>query len=59
MAYAQVHATLALVEQQRIHNLIALSVPQDVPGGGDARISSYGHGGVLLTEIRDALGIRE
>lgn len=53
------HATLALVEQQRIANLIALSVKQPIRGGGQVWISSYGHDGVLRPDISEALGLRE
>lgn len=59
---AQVHATLALVEQQRIANLIALS--QVVAGNGTARPFNYhvmiptGEYGVGLNpDIAQALGI--
>lgn len=55
---AQVHATLALVEQQRIANLIALhrhEVEYDLNGG---RSLLYKNGTEeLRPEIREALGI--
>lgn len=56
---AQVYATLALVEQQRIANLIALSVPQEYAGAGQGqiRIPSYGPDGALRDDIREALGL--
>lgn len=57
MREAQVHATLALVEQQRIANLIALSVPQEISHGAEARIPSYEPGGNLREDIRKALGL--
>lgn len=49
---AQVHATLALVEQQRIANLIALWV-NDAADISDARFDS------VSDEIHEALGLRE
>lgn len=64
VAVAQVHATLALVEQQRIANLIALSEPRELPGGGevsyniwqfkeeDGQIKAWG----LLPDVAAALG---
>ena len=39
VAVAQVHATLALVEQQRIANLIALAKPMKVISEGDMEVS--------------------
>lgn len=55
---AQVHATLALVEQQRIANLIALSVWQDFgPDGANIRIPSYTEEGVLREDIAEGLGL--
>lgn len=55
---AQAHATLALVEQQRIANLIALGRQQKF-GRDGARISipSYGEDGMLRPDIAAALGI--
>lgn len=62
IAVAQVHATLALVEQQRIANLVALGqfriVPEDWPAKRvlyykPVRTSSDGP----EAEIREALGI--
>jgi hypothetical protein len=53
---AQVHATLALVEQQRIANIIALSVPQQtVPAS--VRIPSWDEKLQLRPEIAEALGL--
>ena len=40
-AEAQVHAQLAMVEQARIANLIALSTPQELIGGGEASVPSW------------------
>lgn len=55
---AQVHATLALVEQQRIANLIALSAWQEFgPNDGKIRIPSYTQDGTLRDDIREALGL--
>ena len=56
---AQVHATLALVEQQRIANLIALwqgspVLGEYVPEGVDAVLTRKGS---LNPEMADALGI--
>ncbi|WDH77881.1 hypothetical protein PTQ19_10145 [Microbacterium esteraromaticum] len=45
---AQVHATLALVEQQRIANLIALSEHQTPPRH---------HPGALREDVREGLGL--
>ncbi|MBL3699266.1 hypothetical protein [Leucobacter luti] len=65
-AEAQVHATLALVEQQRIANLIALAQPVQLPGGGEARYDiyevEYGNVGDVMScalrpEVREALGL--
>jgi hypothetical protein len=59
LAQAQVHATLALVEQQRVANLIALdrtleqyTVPADDETGMDSYSSTR-----LRTDIREALGL--
>ena len=38
---ARLEAQLALVEQQRIANLIALSTPQELIGGGEASVPSW------------------
>lgn len=55
---AQVHATLALVEQQRIANLISLSAWQELgPNDGKIRIPSYTPDGTLRDDIREALGL--
>lgn len=60
MAEAQVHATLALVEQQRIANLIALAVPQEVgPDGVHIRVPSYDEDGAFRFGIADALRIEQ
>lgn len=65
-AEAQAEATLALVEQQRIANLIALATGVDVISGhGIARMASneaHRHlvsdpNGEFLPEIREALGM--
>ena len=62
---AQVHATLALVEQQRIANLIALGAQYEPdvciicdsePCVWDEHQSGYG-GAELLPEIKEALGL--
>jgi hypothetical protein len=70
IAQAQVHATLALVEQQRVANLIALSnVRLEMPGGGTATfIHAFDFDWVMVgdvnapnftlkPEIANALGI--
>lgn len=55
---AQVHATLALVEQQRIANLIALSAWQEHgPNDGQIRIPSFKPDGTLRDDIREGLGL--
>lgn len=59
---AQVHATLALVEQQRIANLIALSREEGVngiaPDASDALWEKRaGSGYSLRPEIREGLGL--
>lgn len=52
---AQVHATLALVEQQRATNLIALFRLEDQDAGDFSSAGfSYPH---ALVEIREALGL--
>lgn len=53
---AQVHATLALVEQKRIANIIALSVPQDA-GTADIRLPSWDEKLQMRPDIREALGL--
>lgn len=56
LSEAQIHATLALVEQQRIANLIALhrhEVKYDI--GSWSRL--YNEGEELRPEIKEALGI--
>ncbi|UXO93873.1 hypothetical protein Pan2_54 [Pseudanabaena phage Pan2] len=69
LALAQVHATLALVEQQRIGNLIALSNSGLGPlmqAGDLALLASVPHSEwpntnieVLRPEIRQALGLND
>lgn len=66
-AEAQVHATLAVAEQLRIANLIALATPQPGIGtGGEVSLPSWmpEAGGKiaymrLRPEIADALGMEE
>ena len=53
LAVAQGHATLALVEQQRIANLIELSGP----GGDHVAFKGIYTGGKFRPEIAQALGI--
>lgn len=67
LAVAQVHATLALVEAQReaneqtrIANIIALSVPQGIPGqDGEVTvcIPSFDEGFELRDDIKTGLGL--
>lgn len=58
LGIAQVHATLALVEQQRIANVIALASlrigPNDTPALRHLAIEPHG-----LDGVRPAAGIRE
>jgi hypothetical protein len=54
---SQVHATLALVEQQRIANTIALGSPQTLIGGGEASVPSWDAQYQLRPEIAEALGL--
>lgn len=68
---AQAYATLALVEaqqkaneiaeraveQQRIANVIALSAPQKLIGGGEAAVPSWDAQYQLRPEIAEALGL--
>lgn len=55
LAWAQVHATLALVEQQRIANLVAIyGATAEVEDGYKSVGVDYGH---LSAEIREALGL--
>lgn len=57
---ALTHATLALVEQQRIANLIALREPLDLPNGGtvwNLAIYSDVTPGALDPDISAALGL--
>ena len=61
VAVAQVHATLALVEQQRIANLIALGRTGRVAPGTifNEQLSSFDFDSpqTLRPEIREALGL--
>ncbi|MDD7930102.1 hypothetical protein [Microbacterium thalli] len=59
LAEAQVHATLALVEQQRIANLIALgSKKPDLADGATIRLPLFDpRMGTLLDEVRVGLGL--
>ena len=69
VAVAQVHATLALVEQQRIANLIALAPPMRILGEGDTEVSvpvfvvTASDGALRRVELKPdiaaALGIKE
>ncbi|WP_323985920.1 hypothetical protein [Microbacterium plantarum] len=59
-AVGQVQATLALVEQQRIANIIALSSPQEALDGAECRIPSFVRSGSvpdLRDDIREGLGL--
>lgn len=59
IAVAQVAATLALVEQQRIANLIALDMQQEqylVPEDGETGEESY-WSTRLRADVREALGL--
>lgn len=58
IALAQVHATLALVEQQRIANRIALAQPISLPSG--SKVWHLLHDpvtGALGEDIREGLGL--
>ena len=55
LAMAQVHATLALVEQQRIANLIALGYKYY----GSQEDTEGAYANLLKLEIRIALGLEE
>lgn len=67
VAVAQVHATLAVAEQLRVANLIALATPQSGIGtGGEVSLPSWipaTDGKIaymrLRPEIADALGMEE
>lgn len=67
VAVAQVHATLAVAEQLRVANLIALATPQPGIGtGGEVSLPSWipaTDGKIaymrLRPEIADALGLEE
>jgi len=52
-AIAQVHATLALVEQQRISNLIALDRHTELTGSPE----DWQRERVLRADVREALGL--
>lgn len=55
---AVAHATLALVEQQRITNLIELSHPRRLPNGGEASYMLYDPETFRLREdVREGLGL--
>lgn len=56
---AQVHATLALVEQQRIANIIALGARKhDLTDGGTIRLWLFDpRTGTLRDEVREGLGL--
>jgi hypothetical protein len=55
---AQVHATLALVEQHRIANLIELSTPRRLPDGSQASYMLYDPETFKLRDdVRDGLGL--
>lgn len=57
IAEAQVHATLALVEQQRVANLIALAQVTIVPGDMPVMRGIIWEGERLRSDIREALGL--
>ncbi len=57
IAVGQVHATLALVEQQRIANLIALGQYTIVPGEMPIYRGVIFEGENVKPEIREALGL--
>lgn len=54
---AQVHGTLALVEQQRIANLVALAQLTIVPGDMPIFRGVVWEGERLRADIREALGV--
>lgn len=55
---ALTHATLALVDQQKAANLIALGRPYVLPGGGTARIATWHpQTAQLHPDIAAALGL--
>lgn len=55
---ALIHATLALVEQQRIGNLIAyVAQAQDMPDGEHLSAQELDYLGMILAQIREGLGI--
>lgn len=57
LAAAQLHATLALVEQQRIANLVALGQYTIVPGDMPVYRSAIFNGDALRPDIAAALGV--
>lgn len=55
---AQVHATLALIEQQRIANIIELSHPRRLQNGGEASYMLYDPETFKLRDdVREGLGL--
>lgn len=55
---AQVHATLALVEQQRIANLIALARPHKLRNGAEVSHTVHDHvTGLLRPDVAEAVGL--
>lgn len=54
---AQASATLALVEQQRIANIIALSVPQETPSASDVRIPTWDEKLQMRPDVAEGLGL--
>lgn len=58
IALAQVHATLALVEQQRIANLIALAHPIKLPSGGEVTHMLHDPAsGAIREDVAEGLGL--
>lgn len=58
IALAQVHATLALVEQQRIANLIALAHPIKLPSGGEVTHMLHDPvSGAIREDVAKGLGL--
>ncbi|ONI65653.1 hypothetical protein CSIV_05080 [Microbacterium sp. CSI-V] len=57
---AQIHATLALVEQQRIANLIAMSQPQPFKNGGTIALWVFNpETGALRADVSEGLGLEQ
>ncbi|MDF2046203.1 hypothetical protein P2P98_08535 [Microbacterium sp. Kw_RZR3] len=55
---ALVHATLALVEQQRIANLIALAQPIRLPSGGEVTHMLHDPvSGAIREDVAEGLGL--